>query len=69
MVKPFNKYAAYELNIVRTAFIYDNSSLSMVVHKGQNVNLECYAGGYPAPKVYWRRRNKDLLPTGKPFYT
>ncbi|XP_064470982.1 lachesin-like [Ornithodoros turicata] len=48
--------------------ISDNSTRSAIVSTGANVSLECYAGGYPTPKVSWRRENNDLLPTGGAVY-
>lgn len=61
-------YAEIELVVVRPPFFYDNSSKSMVVPEGQKVKLECYAGGYPTPKVYWRRQDHSLLFTGRPSH-
>ncbi|XP_029832537.3 lachesin [Ixodes scapularis] len=48
--------------------ISDNSTRSIVTSTGTNVSLECYAGGYPTPRVFWRRENNDLLPTGGTEY-
>ena len=31
----------------------DNSTRSVVVEEGKSVQLECYASGYPQPKIYW----------------
>ncbi|GBP56629.1 Lachesin [Eumeta japonica] len=30
--------------------------------------MECYAGGFPPPKVSWRRENNAILPTGGSIY-
>jgi hypothetical protein len=48
--------------------IFDNSTRSVVVSEGQSIKLECYAGGYPPPRVSWRRENNALLPTGGSLY-
>lgn len=32
------------------------------------VQLECYAGGFPIPKISWRRENNAILPTGSAIY-
>lgn len=48
--------------------IFDNSTRSVVVSEGEAVKLECYAGGYPAPTVSWRRENYAVLPTGGSQY-
>ena len=41
----------------------DNSTRSVVVEEGKAVQLECYASGYPQPKIYWRRQDNAVLPT------
>ena len=33
------------------------------------VSLECYAYGYPPPKISWRRENNIILPTGSAIYS
>lgn len=53
-----------ELQVRRPPIISDNSTRSIVVSEGQTVLLECYAGGYPRPKISWRRENNAILPTG-----
>lgn len=30
--------------------------------------MECYAGGYPTPRITWRRENNAILPTGGSIY-
>ena len=30
--------------------------------------MECYAGGYPTPRISWRRENSAILPTGGSIY-
>lgn len=32
------------------------------------VQMECYAGGYPTPRISWRRENNAILPTGGSIY-
>lgn len=32
------------------------------------VHMECYAGGFPTPKISWRRENNAILPTGGSIY-
>ncbi|CRK95584.1 CLUMA_CG009045, isoform A [Clunio marinus] len=44
--------------------ISDNSSQSIVTVEGESVTMECYATGFPTPKIVWRRENSALLPTG-----
>ncbi|KAL5236967.1 hypothetical protein ACI65C_004377 [Semiaphis heraclei] len=57
-----NKLSAEtELVVRRRPFISDNSTRSLIVNEGQSVTLECYAGGYPSPKVSWRRANNAIL--------
>lgn len=29
---------------------------------GEPVNLECYAKGYPVPRISWKRTNAGILP-------
>jgi hypothetical protein len=48
--------------------ISDNSTRSLVVSQGQSVTLECYASGFPLPKISWRRENNAILPTGGAIY-
>jgi len=43
-------------------FIYDNSTKSLVVEEYQSVlKLACFAGGYPTPRVFWRKPNNPIL--------
>jgi hypothetical protein len=35
---------------------------------GAAVQMECYAGGYPPPRISWRRENNAILPTGGSIY-
>jgi neuronal growth regulator 1 len=48
--------------------ISDNSTRSLVVSEGQSVTLECYASGFPLPRISWKRENNALLPTGGSIY-
>uniref|UniRef100_T1JMP5 Ig-like domain-containing protein n=1 Tax=Strigamia maritima TaxID=126957 RepID=T1JMP5_STRMM len=60
-----NKITADVQVLVRMPpIISDNSTRSVVVSEGQAVRLECYAGGFPPPKIYWRRESNAILPTG-----
>jgi len=51
------------LIVRRPPVISDNSTRSVVVEEGKSVQLECYASGYPQPKIYWRRQDNAVLPT------
>ncbi|KFM75310.1 Lachesin, partial [Stegodyphus mimosarum] len=44
--------------------ISDNSTRSVITSTGSTVDLNCYATGYPVPRISWRRENNELLPTG-----
>lgn len=55
------------LSVRRPPVITDNSTQSIVTTEGQSIQMECYASGYPQPKIVWRRENNALLPTGKTF--
>jgi len=64
-----NKISAVtELLVRRPPFIYDNSSRSIVVVEGRSVQLACFAGGYPTPRVLWRRPNNAILSIGVSMY-
>lgn len=64
-----NKISAeVDLQVRRPPVISDNSTRSLVVSEGQSVRLECYAGGYPLPRISWRRENNAILPTGGSIY-
>ncbi|XP_022161313.1 lachesin-like [Myzus persicae] len=60
--------ASVELVVRRRPFISDNSTRSLVVKEGQLVELECYAGGFPSPRISWRRANNAILPIGGSMY-
>lgn len=49
--------AEVELKVRGPPMIHDNSTSSMVVMEGQQVILECYASGYPSPRIFWKREN------------
>lgn len=64
-----NKISAdVELSVRRPPVISDNSTQSLVSSEGSAVQMECYAGGYPAPTITWRRENNAILPTGIHFF-
>lgn len=60
--------AEVELQVRRPPIISDNSTQSLVVSEGQPVMLECYASGFPPPRISWRRENNAILPTGGSIY-
>ncbi|XP_071447648.1 lachesin isoform X2 [Hetaerina americana] len=60
--------AEVELLVRRPPIISDNSTRSLVVSEGEAVRLECYAGGFPQPRISWRRENNAILPTGGSIY-
>lgn len=69
LISVSNKIAAeVELQVRRPPIISDNSTRSIVVSEGEAVQLECYAGGYPPPRISWRRENNAILPTGGSIY-
>ncbi|KAK4878711.1 hypothetical protein RN001_011217 [Aquatica leii] len=69
LISVSNKIAAeVELQVRRPPIISDNSTRSIVVSEGEAVQLECYAGGYPPPRISWRRENNAILPTGGAIY-
>lgn len=69
LLSPINRVSAsVELQVRRPPFISDNSTRSIVVSEGEAIQMECYAGGYPPPKISWRRENNAILPTGGSIY-
>lgn len=60
--------AEVELQVRRPPIISDNSTRAMVVSEGMAVSLECYAYGFPKPRITWRRENNAVLPTGGSIY-
>ncbi|GJQ85045.1 hypothetical protein Trydic_g3708 [Trypoxylus dichotomus] len=64
-----NRVAAHaQLTVRRPPIISDNSTRSVIVSENQPVDLECYATGFPPPKISWRRENNAVLPTGGSIY-
>ncbi|KAI5738938.1 lachesin [Diaphorina citri] len=64
-----NKVSAeVELIVRRPPIISDNSTRSVIVSEGQTVYLYCYANGFPAPTISWRRDNSAALSTGGSIY-
>jgi neuronal growth regulator 1 len=59
--------AETRLSVRRPPIITDNSTQSIVTTEGQSIRMECYASGFPPPKIVWRRENNAILPTGKKF--
>lgn len=57
--------ANVKLSVRRPPVISDNSTQSLVASEGSEVQMECYAGGFPTPTITWRRENNAILPTGK----
>lgn len=57
--------AETELAVRRPPIITDNSTQALVSSEGLPVQLECFAEGFPPPRVYWRRENSALLPSGE----
>ncbi|CAH0549583.1 unnamed protein product [Brassicogethes aeneus] len=69
LISPSNRVTAeVELQVRRPPFISDNSTRSIVVSEGEAVQMECYAGGFPSPRISWRRENNAILPTGGSIY-
>lgn len=61
-----NKISAEtHLSVRRPPVITDNSTQAIVTTAGEPVLMECYATGFPVPKIVWRRENNAILPTGK----
>lgn len=61
--------ANVKLSVRRPPVISDNSTQSIVASEGSEVQMECYASGYPTPTITWRRENNAILPTGESTYT
>ncbi|XP_014209726.1 lachesin isoform X2 [Copidosoma floridanum] len=69
LISVSNKITAnVELQVRRPPIINDNSTRSVIASEGESVQLECYAGGYPAPRISWRRENNAILPSGGSIY-
>ncbi|KAE9525649.1 hypothetical protein AGLY_014176 [Aphis glycines] len=64
-----NTSADVELDVNRPPVILDASSPTLVnAMEGQSSRLECYADGFPEPRVTWTRENNGILTTGGNFY-
>ncbi|XP_027847766.2 lachesin-like isoform X2 [Aphis gossypii] len=63
VITGINEKVSYytELLVGRSPFFYDNSTKSLVVVEGQSVQLACFAGGYPTPRVFWWKRKNAIL--------
>lgn len=69
IISPSNRVSAeVAVQVRRPPLISDNSTRSVVVSEGEAVEMECYAGGFPIPKISWRRENNAILPTGGSIY-
>lgn len=42
--------------------IGDNSTRSVITSVGSDFQMQCYANGYPPPKISWRRNKNSLIP-------
>ncbi|XP_034479497.1 lachesin-like [Drosophila innubila] len=60
--------ANVNLSVRRPPVISNNSTRSIVVSEGSEVQMECYASGYPTPTITWRRENNASLPTDGVVY-
>ncbi|XP_063973121.1 lachesin [Diachasmimorpha longicaudata] len=60
--------AQVELQVRRPPYISDNSTRAIVVSENEPVELYCYAGGFPTPRISWIRENRAVLPTGGSIY-
>lgn len=60
--------ANVQLSVRRPPVISDNSTQSIVASERDEVQMECYAGGYPTPTITWRRENNAILPTDGATY-
>uniref|UniRef100_A0A1A9W9Q4 Ig-like domain-containing protein n=1 Tax=Glossina brevipalpis TaxID=37001 RepID=A0A1A9W9Q4_9MUSC len=70
VISVVNKVSAnVKLSVRRPPVISDNSTQSLVASEGSEVQMECYASGYPTPTVTWRRENNAILPTDECCFT
>ncbi|KAG8231049.1 hypothetical protein J437_LFUL011172 [Ladona fulva] len=60
--------ASVDLLVRRSPIIAANSTSSLVVSEGEDIQLECYAFGYPYPRISWRRENNAILSTGASIF-
>lgn len=42
--------------------ISDNSTRSVITSVGSDIQMNCYANGYPLPNISWRRNKNSLIP-------
>lgn len=42
--------------------ISDNSTRSVITSVGSDIQMNCYANGYPQPTISWRRNKNSLIP-------
>lgn len=64
-----NKITAETDVIVRIPpIISDNSTRSVITTVGSNVDLYCYALGFPRPTISWRREKNKLSVSSCSFY-
>lgn len=42
--------------------INDNSTRSVITSVGSDIQMNCYANGYPQPTISWRRNKNSLIP-------
>lgn len=42
--------------------IGDNSTRSVIISVGSDLQMQCYANGYPQPTISWRRNKNSLIP-------
>jgi len=60
-----NTSADVELEVNRPPVILDSSSPTLVnAREGQSSKLECYADGFPEPRVTWTRQNNGIITSG-----
>jgi len=60
--------AEVELVVRQPPTISDNSTRSLVVMEGESVKIECYGGGYPLPRIWFRRANNAILQGGRSMH-
>lgn len=56
--------ATVEVRVRIPPEITDNSTNSVIAVEGEPVELKCFAMGYPHPRIFWRREDNAVLPTG-----
>lgn len=48
--------------VVPPDILVNETSSDVVVSEGSNVTLRCKARGYPQPKIFWKREDKEDIP-------